>query len=208
MEPENKKINLTRLLITLGIVLFTALAIGGSTYYVMSSNAKKEKEAQDKQTAEMQKQIDDLQKAQAKKPEITATTTTPETSSSTNNILKVSELGIQFTLPASIRDAYYVMEGEQADFTTRTLVGSGGSDCAAGADKPVNAPLGSINLSTTPPSNGVGDINTGVFIKKIGSKYLYYKPAQSVCSASVSPITAQSQSGAVMQEALKTATAI
>jgi type II secretory pathway pseudopilin PulG len=79
MEPtelnEKPKFNWQRLLITVGIVIVTAGAIGGSVYYVMNQQAQKDKESAEKTAQDLQKQVADLQKTQTK----TVTTTTPAT---------------------------------------------------------------------------------------------------------------------------------
>jgi hypothetical protein len=78
MEPselnEKPKFNWQRLLITVGIVIVTAGAIGGTTWYVMNQQAKNDKANTDKQVSDLQKQVADLQKTQT-----STTTTTPST---------------------------------------------------------------------------------------------------------------------------------
>jgi archaellum component FlaF (FlaF/FlaG flagellin family) len=63
MEPEVKKFDWKRLLITLGIILATALIIGGLIYYAMDQQAKKDKETANNQAQDLQKQIDELKSA-------------------------------------------------------------------------------------------------------------------------------------------------
>ena len=79
MEPnelnDKPKINWKRLLITVGIVIVTAGAIGGSVYYVMNQQAQKDKESAEKTVQDLQTQIDDLKK--------TDTTTIPTTNTGT-----------------------------------------------------------------------------------------------------------------------------
>lgn len=115
MEPENKKVNVKRLLITIGIVLVTALAFGGSTYYVLSTNTAKEKEATDRQIAEMQEKINDLQKDQAIKTDATETTVGPTAgwitySDTTHNFSFKHPAGLEIT-PSKTDDAadYYML---------------------------------------------------------------------------------------------------
>lgn len=102
MEPielnEKTKLNWKRLLITIGIVIITASAIGGSVYYVMNQQAQKDKESAEKTAQDLQKQIDDL-----KKTETTGTTTTPTiipTEKYTSTRLKLS-----FN-----KDSYFIQE--------------------------------------------------------------------------------------------------
>jgi|GEM_PF-1974231 len=59
-EETNEKPNWQRLLITLGIVLFAVLVVGGTTWYVMEKSAKEVQTANEKSVAELQKQIDGL----------------------------------------------------------------------------------------------------------------------------------------------------
>ncbi len=51
----------------MGIVIVTAVVIGGATWYFMDKQAKDEKTANDKQILLLQKQIDDLQKLDTSK---------------------------------------------------------------------------------------------------------------------------------------------
>lgn len=51
------KFNWTRLLITVGIVVLTTVAVGGSTWYVMGEQAKKDKEATERQIQALEKQV-------------------------------------------------------------------------------------------------------------------------------------------------------
>ncbi|MCL5094088.1 MAG: hypothetical protein M1355_03085 [Patescibacteria group bacterium] len=76
---EEKGINVKRLFITLGLVLFTALTVGGGTYYVLTQNAKKEKEANDKEIQALQNQVDTLKKGSEKKTETPAASSTNST---------------------------------------------------------------------------------------------------------------------------------
>ena len=84
MEPtelnEKPKFNWKRLLITVGIVIITAGAIGGSVYYVMNQQATKDKESAEKTAQDLQKQIDDLKKTTTS----TSTTTTTPTTTTTD----------------------------------------------------------------------------------------------------------------------------
>lgn len=97
MEPqENKKVNWKRLSIMVAIVLVTALAIGGTTWYLMDQNAKKDKEASDKQAQELQKQID------ASKQTTTTIKPTEATDETANwKTYSSVDLNISFKYPAS-----------------------------------------------------------------------------------------------------------
>lgn len=54
--------DLKRLLITVALVVFTAGAVGGSAYYVMGVQSKKEKEEFEKQIQALEKQVTEVQK--------------------------------------------------------------------------------------------------------------------------------------------------
>jgi len=66
MEPnelnDKPKFNWKRLLITVGIVIVTAGAIGGSVYYVMNQQAQKDKESAEKTAQDLQGQMEELKK--------------------------------------------------------------------------------------------------------------------------------------------------
>ncbi len=63
-EKSKEKVNVKRLLITIAIVLVTALVVGGVTWYYMDKNAKDLKEANDKEIQALEKQITILKKAE------------------------------------------------------------------------------------------------------------------------------------------------
>jgi len=65
-EETKEKLNVQRLLITLGIVLLAALVVGGTTWYVMDKSAKEVQAANEKSVAELQKQIDELNTSKTK----------------------------------------------------------------------------------------------------------------------------------------------
>jgi len=71
-------VNTKRLLITIAIILATSFAVGGSTYYVLSQSAKKEKEASDKVVQNLESRIKDLEKGAEKKTASNASTKTEE----------------------------------------------------------------------------------------------------------------------------------
>lgn len=65
MEPQEKpKFHWKRLLITVGIVIVTAGVIGGSIWYVMDKQAKKDEIAAEKRIQDLRQQIDDLENQQ------------------------------------------------------------------------------------------------------------------------------------------------
>lgn len=82
MEPVKENFNWKRLLTTIGIVLVTAGAIGGTTYYLMAKNQKSIQASSYNSVEALQKQIDDLnKKAAATTKNSTVATTTPVASS-------------------------------------------------------------------------------------------------------------------------------
>ncbi|MCL5093539.1 MAG: hypothetical protein M1355_00140 [Patescibacteria group bacterium] len=91
MPAESEKLNSKRLFITLGIVIITAGAIGGSVYYVMDQQAKKDKETANKQTQDLLKQVEELKKAQ------TNTTTTTTTADPTANWKTYTNASLDFS---------------------------------------------------------------------------------------------------------------
>ena len=81
MDSEKPKFNWQRMLITAGIVVFSALVVGGTTWYVMDKSAKEIKTANDSSVVSLQKQIDELKTA-AKTLSAKKETTTPEAATS------------------------------------------------------------------------------------------------------------------------------
>lgn len=84
MDPEKPKFDWQRTLITTAIVLFAALVVGGTTWYVMDKSAKTIKTANDESVAALQKQIDELKASKTTSIKTTSTqiapTTTPDPS--------------------------------------------------------------------------------------------------------------------------------
>lgn len=62
---EKSKFNWQRMLITIGIVVVTAVVFAGGVWYVMDRQAKKDREGARKTAQDLQQQIDDLKKTQA-----------------------------------------------------------------------------------------------------------------------------------------------
>lgn len=90
IEPTNRS---HRILVLSLAVILTGAIIGGTTYYGMSQNAKKDKAATDKVASDLQKQIDDL-----KKTETVNSTSTPVTEAADWHIYKNTDYGFQLTL--------------------------------------------------------------------------------------------------------------
>lgn len=74
MSDENaetkEKLNWQRLLITAGIVLVTAVAVGGTVWYLMDKNAKSVADSNTKSISALQKQVNELKNAPKSKSEI------------------------------------------------------------------------------------------------------------------------------------------
>jgi hypothetical protein len=63
MDLKGIHVDWKRLLITTGIVLFSAIVVGTTTWYVMDRSAKDTKEASDKSVLELQKRISKLEES-------------------------------------------------------------------------------------------------------------------------------------------------
>ncbi len=81
---ETKKVDWQRLAITIGIVLVTAAAVGGTVWYLMDQNAKSIADSEKKSVASLQAQIDELKSAAVK-------TTTSETTTQVNADIKSTD---------------------------------------------------------------------------------------------------------------------
>jgi len=86
MEQGNKKVDGKRLLIAIGLVLFTALVTGGLTWYLTDKIYKQEREANNKQIQALETQI--------KQQETKQTTTTKTTEATTKDIYSDVKLPI------------------------------------------------------------------------------------------------------------------
>ena len=210
-QPAKKHKFLMPLLTILAVILIVG-GVGFGVWYWQNGrvnqlrvDAAKQKADSDKRIRDLQTQIDNF-----KKQSSTTTTTTNKT----DNVLKITELGIQIALPASISDAYYAVSSfnsyTYAALSTKNLENLGGSRCGANKNEPLG-PIGSIAvLTTTPPANPTVENTPGELIKQVGNKYIYYKSPQSVCSETPNNKSdkAETDGIAAIQEALKTATAI
>ncbi len=123
MEPnelnDEPKLNWKRLLITVGIVIFTAGAIGGSVYYVMNQQAQKDKESAEKTAQDLQKQIDDLKKTETTTATPTTTTTQTTTDETANwKTYSNSSAKISFKYPSiwSITNEEFTSKGGVVTF--------------------------------------------------------------------------------------------
>ena len=126
-------------------------------------------------------------------------------------MLSIPELGIQFVLPTNDQDAFYVMDTSHqpgfADFSSHSLVTSGGATCEPGGNN--LAPLGSLIVTSMPQSTSVGEGDAGYYgepIKQLGTKYLYYRGVQSVCTDTPAAQQLQTSQLLALKQALANAT--
>jgi len=68
MDLKKLKVDWTRVLITAGIVIFSALVVGGTTWYVMDKGAKEVDTANEAQAEELQTKISKLEEAASEEP--------------------------------------------------------------------------------------------------------------------------------------------
>jgi hypothetical protein len=116
-----------------------------------------------------------------------------------SNMFIVKELGVQFPVTADIKDLEYAVRtlgdgSTGADFSSASMVATGGKGCAADAH-----PLGTITLVSN------ANFPDGQKVKQLGSKYLYYVHAQSVCWSGTSADSLSQTQIATFQNALKDA---
>jgi hypothetical protein len=107
-KMEQEKFNWKRLLIIIGIVFFAAIAVGGSTYYVMGVQQKKEIDQFEKIIEEMEKQKDaklelrDTKNNAASNNTKDTTPVEPQLSSELKwNPYTNSKFGFQFSYPST-----------------------------------------------------------------------------------------------------------
>lgn len=80
MDETKEKLNWQRLLITTGIVLVTAAAVGGTVWYLMDQNAKSIANSNAKSIASLEKQVNELKGLSSVKTTTTKTPTNTDTS--------------------------------------------------------------------------------------------------------------------------------
>jgi hypothetical protein len=116
MEPNEKKFNWKRSLITICIVLLTSAAVGGAVWYVMDQQVKKDAEAKKTELEVMQKQIDELKtKSTSTATPATTTTTSPDWHNYSN-----SKYGFSITLSDFMKD-YTVTENSSGTYGATNL---------------------------------------------------------------------------------------
>lgn len=91
MDETKSNVNIQRLLITVGIVLVTAAAVGGTVWYLMDKSANDIKTANDQSIAALQKQIDEQK--------TTKTTPTPTPVVSTTTTYTNDTTNVSFSYP-------------------------------------------------------------------------------------------------------------
>lgn len=107
MELNKIKIDWKRVLITAGLVIFSALVVGGTTWYVMDKGAKDTKEANDREVVELQKKIDKMQGIEESEVDSVAKTGDELLGIDSNFNRYINyDLGFQIDIP---RAAYYNM---------------------------------------------------------------------------------------------------
>lgn len=130
----------------------------------------------------------------------------------------VPQLGIQLTLPYSIRDLEQSIdtgaEGKiGVDFSTTRLVSIGGASCKAGAVQSVSPyPLGQLIRANEKPAQVAAERKAnpeealGEYIVAVGDEYLYYQsPPDEPCSQNPAAVQMQNQQKVLLKQAFKTA---
>jgi hypothetical protein len=211
IKPAQEGFNWKRSLITVAIVILTALVVGGITWYIMNTNADNINSSNSKTVNAMQSNINNLKNKIANlEKEVTSTTsnTSSKATSSASSAFKITELGIQFTPSSTVSDLYYVISNNVADFSTKSLA-SYGSSCSA-----TNMPLGTVSVSMQAPlspsdPNYSPDRSAGALVKQIGSEYVYYMSANAPCLYSNNAsITLQNTQADAFKASLATVTSI
>jgi hypothetical protein len=109
-EIETKEIlNWQRLAITIGIVLVTAAAVGGTVWYLMDQNAQNIADSNAKSISEIQKQVDELKSSKV-------TNTVADSNSKTYSN---SKFGISFSYPKA-----WTLSSDNADGPSFTVNGT------------------------------------------------------------------------------------
>ena len=139
----------------------------------------------------------------------TPTTTTPQTQTN-QNIVKFPELGIEITVPDSIKDLTYVTEYQTdstngkpityARLTTKSLEQLD-SSCSAS-----DSALGVITkgIGTYPGQNPPTFDNYGDLQKQLTGFFIGYSRSKAACSQTASTLTVQSQQTDVLVSSLTT----
>lgn len=177
METE-KKVHWPRLIIITLVVILGMAAIGIGVWYYMDKQATETEAAKDKEIQDLQKQINELNKTQS----INNNSVTSTTQTATNNIYKITGLGIKLTLDSSISDLYNTAPTSgSVNFSTKRL-DSYGEYCIAS-----QSPLGILEVSTEGPLDSADpnyspNRSIGALVKQLGTKYVYFMGPQAPCS--------------------------
>jgi hypothetical protein len=141
----------------------------------------------------------DVQSGNTSPSPVSSPVSTASPAATPNNVFVVKELGIQFTGSDDIKDLEYAVRtlgdgSTGADFSSASMVATGGKGCAAGTA----APLGTVALTSNANFSGRK-------VKQLGSKYLYYIHAQSPCWPGTTADSLSEKQIAAFQNALKSA---
>jgi hypothetical protein len=122
-KPDKPGFNWKRSLVTIAIVLLTALVVGGTTWYIMNTNSNSINTSNNSTINAMQTNINNLKSkiTSLEKP----TTTTQTTQTSANQTLSLLGGKINFTIPAN---------WEQLQGSTGNLTADAFGGCLAGAE--------------------------------------------------------------------------
>lgn len=188
------------LLILIVVILMLAAAAG--VYFWQHSqvnSAQGKSDGLNQQISNLQKQINDLKKANQQAAQKPAT--------SDQNVIKVTELGIQFTVPDSIKDLTYTVKTNTfgtnqteltAYFTTASLLAK---DKQCSSD---DGAVGAISKVTgTYPTKPTPDNTDGPLTKQFSTFYVSYSRGQAACSMDKTVQALQASQASALQEAVK-----
>jgi hypothetical protein len=177
MEPEvtnhkepTKDRHSRKWLIWVLVILTVGIGAGVGGYYYEKGQADKDKTV-------LQKQVNDLKAAAAKKASASSAAATQATPNKSNELV-ITQWGVKLTLPSGLSDLGYAVKNvggvEIAYFSTKTLVGL---DPNCSTD---NAGIGAISRETS--LRDASDPYAGEAMKHIGNYYYYYGHPQAYCS--------------------------
>lgn len=171
----------------ISMVVVTALVVGGATYYSVNKNADLDKVSLEATINDLETKVSILNK------QIEALT--PPSPSGSTDVFNIPELGIQITLPDSLKDLVYVTssgtfnKGTQSytavNLSTLSLTNLD-QGCSVKGTAPALGALSKVDGQYTATPNF--DNTIGALVKQFSSFYISFSGPQAACSSSSSVI--------------------
>lgn len=185
------------------LAVIVAIIAGGTTYYVTNQQAQIDKADLDSKVSELEAQIQKLKQQNGNNGSSNGESDKDE------YVFKFTELGIQMTIPESIKDLTYSVTSGKLTSGQDSVTAYVSTSSITKLDKNCSQSLGALSkVSGQYPPSPNPENSAGTLVKQFSSFYIGYTHPQSTCSFDTSVEQKASDSLTAFRNAFSTITLI